>query len=501
MQIAPLNEMNNFRLMNSSSSQPILFKEVYLSLLNSKQENPVDAVSFLDAQLNSIEKGNSYLPKNINNLKNWMLENSNSVGEKYQEYLTSRKNGAPRYYFRSKSHALFFIKSVAPTKMVDGAWLYGFLRYWKDDRFSPLIKIYLEELGNGNTDANHVVLYRKLLNTYGIDDWLDLEDERFQQGAIQLALGCSAESFLPEAIGFNLGYEQLPLHLLITAYELNELFIDSSYFNLHVTIDNALTGHADAAVKALYENIPQLGDKDEYFRRVWKGYQLNDLGLSAQEIISSYDIDTEFFSILAKKSAIGKKMHSDHCVMDGLTINEWLDPSRIAGFVQTMEKYNWIKRHQDPRKSHFWKMIGTTKASMFGVFTPYEKQVIYDWIAGENIEEWVSTRSGTKVVEPSNNSFASYNPLVWEKQLNSNGNPSVSNSNIIPIGFDNDVKENKKLESNDFNQEDSIFKKEMINISSKNDLMNFLINWLSPAKHYTPIGLTATQYFHQEYWN
>ena len=102
--------------------------------------------------------------------------------------------------------------------MVDGAWLSGFTEYWKDDKFASLINIYLEELGDGVAEKNHVVLYRKLLTSYGLDQFDDLNDEYFVQGAIQLALGELTEHFLPETIGFNLGYEQLPLHLLITAY-------------------------------------------------------------------------------------------------------------------------------------------------------------------------------------------------------------------------------------------------------------------------------------------
>ena len=61
--------------------------------------------------------------------------------------------GAPRRFFRNRSHALHFIKSVAPTKLVDGAWLYGLLPRWSDARLAPLIRIYLEELGDGRRRA------------------------------------------------------------------------------------------------------------------------------------------------------------------------------------------------------------------------------------------------------------------------------------------------------------------------------------------------------------
>ena len=85
------------------------------------------------------------------------------------------------------------------------------------------------------------------------------------QGLIQLALAYNSDQFLPELIGYNLGYEQLPLHLLITAYELNELGIDPYYFTLHVTVDNADSGHARKAWEARYafQPLPRTGEPDE----------------------------------------------------------------------------------------------------------------------------------------------------------------------------------------------------------------------------------------------
>ena len=106
---------------------------------------------------------------------------------------------------------------MAPTKLVDGAWLYGLLAHWRNARFPDLVRTYVEELGEGAPDKNHVLLYRGLLARYGLDPLDNLPDALYRQGLVQLALGCNAEIFLPEVIGFNLAYEQLPLHLLITA--------------------------------------------------------------------------------------------------------------------------------------------------------------------------------------------------------------------------------------------------------------------------------------------
>lgn len=90
------------------------------------------------------------------------------------------------------------------------------------------------------------MIYQKLLAEHDLQDSSAIDDERYLQGAIQLALGVCGADYLPEVIGYNLGYEQLPLHLLISSYELSELGIDPYYFTLHVTIDNASTGHAQS---------------------------------------------------------------------------------------------------------------------------------------------------------------------------------------------------------------------------------------------------------------
>ncbi len=59
---------------------------------------------------------------------------------------------------------------------------------------------------------------------------MNLPDEYYHQSAIQLALAYAPSDFIPEIAGFNFGYERLPLHLLITNYELKGLGIDSKYF-------------------------------------------------------------------------------------------------------------------------------------------------------------------------------------------------------------------------------------------------------------------------------
>eukprot|EP01031_Cornospumella_fuschlensis_P007670 gene7670-9499_t len=191
-----------------------------------------EGAAFLEGQMNLLDglDAECDLPDHPQGLEEWMRQSTQAVTLKYGQYLEERKAGSPRRFFTNRAHALYFLRSVAPTKLVDGSWLYGLVKHWRNPKFSDLLRTYVEELGEGAADKNHVLIYRQLLSRHGLDPVDDLSDDLYVQGLIQLALAGNAEDYLPEVIGFNLGYEQLPLHLLITAYELNELGIDPYYF-------------------------------------------------------------------------------------------------------------------------------------------------------------------------------------------------------------------------------------------------------------------------------
>ncbi|WP_053213942.1 iron-containing redox enzyme family protein [Pseudomonas sp. Q12-87] len=365
-------------------------RQSYERLLHGPDD--ADKQTLAQALLQSCLEQASALPQDMPDdpaaLQAWVEQHSAGVARQYAEYLERRKSGGPREFFTSKAHALYFLQAVAPTKLVDGAWLYGVLKHWHDHRFEGLLCTYLEELGDGYPAQNHVVIYRKLLAEHGLPDAPDIDDERYLQGAVQLALGYAGDEYLPEVIGYNLGYEQLPLHLLISAYELTELEIDPYYFTLHVTIDNASTGHAHKAVQSLMQLMPMEADREAFWRRVTLGYRLNDLGQGSRAIIESFDVYREVLDMLERKRPFGQHMHSDYCKFEGKTVNQWLAvPGQLEGFLEALQGKGWIKRHQDPQDSRFWTLIEGAGAAMFGVFSPYEKQLLHDWIAGDWLEK------------------------------------------------------------------------------------------------------------------
>src|SRR5690606_18646874 len=129
-------------------------------------------------------------------------------------------------------------------------------------------------------------------------------------------------------------------------------------FTLHVTIDNAATGHAARAVRSVVDAMPRIGDKDEFYRRVRNGYRLNSLGSGTNDVIAEFDLERELFAVLAAKACVGGQLHSDYCRIAGKTVNEWLaDPKQIRGFVKALESSGWIRRHEDPGNSRFWNLL------------------------------------------------------------------------------------------------------------------------------------------------
>lgn len=453
-------------------------KQMYFDLTrqNFSQHDQLLSRLYLNEKLLAVEEMDSDLPDKLPDFILWMDENTHDVGRQYQEYLAQRKVGGGRQLLTTKAHAYNFLQSVAPTKLVDGSWLYGLCELWKDHRFSNLIKTYLEELGEGDQTKNHVVLYKKLLAGYDCEQWPNLADEYFTQGAIQLALGYNAKDYIPEVIGFNLGYEQLPLHLLITAYELKELGIDPYYFTLHVTVDNASTGHARKAVQALFDTMSAFGNTQEFLRRVNNGYKLNQLGLSTNKIIESFDLNKEFIAILKLKSVYGQSVHSNKCHFSGKTVNEWLtDPSKIPEFVDSLIQSGWIKRDQDPQLSRFWKLIEGDTAKMFGVFSGYEKQVIFDWIAGKEHAKFIHSKRADKqnltYVDGVRSSFQNVADTTQFDTSNNSFDPEIPNSDLAEL--------EKKLAS----------------ATNMDEVMSLLFKLMSPSLHHHPTGLRATRLY------
>jgi hypothetical protein len=438
------------------------------------QSTRAEAAQFLRDLLVTSATAVDSLPETPQDLVAWMQGNAQSVAAQYTIYLEQRRAGAPRRYFGNRAHALYFLRSVAPTKLVDGAWLYGMLAHWRNGRFGNLVRTYVEELGEGDASKNHVLLYRKLLARYGLDPLNDLPEEMHLPAVVQLALACNAEEFLPEVIGFNLNYEQLPLHLLISAYELNELGLDPYYFTLHVTVDNSATGHAMRACQAVLESLPLIGDASDYWRRVRAGSRLAEAGQGATQVIAGFDIETEVVQILSHQSVSGSGAHSDYCQVAGRKVNDWLSqPGQVPAFIDALKQAGWIRLGEPVEHSRFWSLLQGERAEMFGVFSGYQLQVIHDWIRG------AASSDGQAFTEQAAPCGRARRPTFRAQARLAAARGSAPSADTSDDLLDPDLQ---------------ALCAQLPRLSDDQQLA-LLVRTMAPAQHWTPAGLHATRLF------
>lgn len=152
---------------------------------------------------------------------------------------------------------------------------------------------------------------------------------------------------------------------------------------------------------------------------------------------------------------------------------------------------------------------------MYGVFNAYEKQVIYDWIAGTALETLPKLeRLGALVNRTSVNHLLANNKVAdtiatldfnhenqaHEKSL------KAKPSNIVKMELG---KKHLSSQTNDFKalnkfapvrelnmtEDKALFNNKVAKTKDRSELMQLLTEWMSPAKHHTHLGLIATQLY------
>jgi len=333
-------------------------------------------------------------------LKDFLQGAEDATSARFTTYLARRKGGGPREMFPDREYAEYWIRQSAPVKYVDGAWLSGIHRVdtpahhrrWSKAGWQVLS----EEFGDGDLEKNHVFVYEKLVNSYhdiGRGDearFIDPNanpnnDARVWTAAIsQLAISQCADEFLPEVLGFNMAYEALPYHLLVTIHELRELQLDPYYFLLHVVIDNSDTGHAAMgreAVAGLMESAETLEEREELWRRVQAGFILAEALATTPNPPTK--ATTRVLKIFKQKAVTAQPMHS--CCpakIAGKTLSQWLDPevydSHRMDFLHALADSRWIVRG-NPDESKLLREL-QWGGRMFGAFTANEVEALEAWI-------------------------------------------------------------------------------------------------------------------------
>jgi len=358
-----------------------------------------------------------------------LLSSAHLTGaDKYQQYLERRKSGGPRELFPTIAHAHEWLRLAACVKYVDGSWVSGtLLRPSIKERRSAKIawQVISEEFGDGDIDKNHVYIYHQLIDSLGLGgrdeqgramsgDQPGFDGSPIDGGIprcwaaalAQQCIGLLSPEFFPESLGFNMAYETLPYHLLVTSHELRELGIDDSYFALHITIDNPHSGHAAMARLAVESYLNELDGESQRvaWRRVQAGMVLAE-GLPTtpwspiefERMGSRYKpkavahpptrAERDIAELFLAKSLAARRMHCPSRLrIAGQTLEEWLDPttmtaSKSVEFTRALSTFRPLVKAGDIEGSRLMTEM-LWGGRMFGAFSKSEVTIVKSWVAG-----------------------------------------------------------------------------------------------------------------------
>jgi hypothetical protein len=226
--------------------------------------------------------------------------------------------------------------------------------------------------------------------------------------------------------------------------------------------------------------MPRIGDRASFMARVARGYKLNMLGAGTNSVIAEFDIEREVVALFAEKSLVGKEAHSDYCRIGGRPINDWLsDPAKIPAFLDALIERDWIRRGEDPQNSRFWRLLQGERAEMFGVFSAYEQQVIYDWIA-----------DGWEGAQRRQISFR-----ARQRLMDTLGEPAPADWHGVRGVLRNPAQRSAAENQTDFNVELRTLEETLAGLESREEAMRLLTQLMSPASHHSPAGLMATRIY------
>jgi hypothetical protein len=222
------------------------------------------------------------------------------------------------------------ILQLTPAVLVDGAWLAGIHgaaeSLSETDRH--LLKIYLDELGDGRPAWNHPNVHRKLLASQEmrLPDFRQqafarhpaLCNAAFELPVYLLAMGLLTQDWRPEMLGLNLAIEMSGLGAgYMRAIDILRFHgMDPTLIQLHLSIDNPASGHAARAQEAIALHLEVIRRVEGYeamnasWRRIWLGYR--SLGVASFSLATSLTLRYGLHRLGIKVDPASWAMSSSH---------------------------------------------------------------------------------------------------------------------------------------------------------------------------------------------
>lgn len=370
-------------------------------------------VSFLTTTLSDASKDKSQgilsIPEfSREQLNDFLTSKDTECTNNYEAYITRRRAGGAREIFSTQSEAKWWLKQAAPVKYVDGAWLGHINKVSTPFRHSRVTKnawqVMSEELGDGELmkeiDAG--------LPEADSEDFIHarhglIEARCWKAAVAQLLISLFPHEFLPEALGFNMAYESLPLHLLKTVKELREVKLNPYYFELHVSIDNGHTGHAAMAMETVVSYIESVAKEggEEVAHLAWKRVQAGFIlaeGLpttpespslkqeSSKGPFPRNETEARLLEVFSAKTPVAHKIHCNSRLKIGRrSLVDWLEPNSFKGsqwqqeFMDDLSNCRpWVIKGNSEKSRLVQEMSWGGK--MFGSFMQSEVETLKEWI-------------------------------------------------------------------------------------------------------------------------
>lgn len=277
--------------------KPKHLRQLYLALLQTESagDTPIAAARFIERTLQRTRWLSRLLPGkpafftySQPALHQFMAQQHRREVDRYQP------DSAPRV---ERAFCRWTLLQLAPAILCDGAWLAGITGVLDrmDEKTRRLLKIHADELGDGDVCRNHPNVYRRLLESVGLDvpafdskafaEMPELLDAAFDIPVYLLAMGLETRRYLPELLGLNLAIELSGLGAgYMRAIDiLRQNRMDPTIIQLHLSIDNLASGHAALAGEAIALHLDEMrqteGDDavQRCWRRIWLGYRSLDV--------------------------------------------------------------------------------------------------------------------------------------------------------------------------------------------------------------------------------
>jgi hypothetical protein len=307
----------------------------------------------------------------------------------------------PENPFRTREDMIERIRQFAPLNQMDGAWVRNVGRAGPiDDVGSLLFSVWMDEVGNGDPNQNHANVYTNLLEQLGIQlppittrDYAsnpDLLDSAYTVPVFELAISQFTDRYFPEILGMTLQLEWEVLGLWPTVKLLRNFGLDSRFYELHIGIDNAASGHgakAKQAVERFLDDARRRGGDDEVqavWKRIWTGYvAFATTGTLASDLrerlearrtgaVAAADRVDE---IILEKKKYGALNHSQKQAA-GQYINDLFeDPT---AFRDALVKGDYVVPGH-PEQSRFFQLT-SFQGPMYRVFTEAELDAWKAWV-------------------------------------------------------------------------------------------------------------------------